>query len=456
MGGQIPGGDADGVDLPGGKDLREHHHVGGLQLPHKVVKQGPGAGVGVGLEGADHPAAIQGPGHLQQGVELSGVVGVVVVDPGPVHLPLVLKPPARAGECLQPPAHRLPGYAQDIGGRGGGQGVVHVVPPRHVQRQVGVERAVHHDIELPPALSPGEVLRPAVRPLRKAEGEQGQARQGVHGVFVVCVGHHPALRRRQLGEAAEGGLDVLQVLEEVQMVLLNVQNHRHGGEEAEEAVAVLAGLQNDGLSAAHPVAAVEHGQGAADHHRGVRLGGHEDVGGHGGGGGLAVGAGDAQGVLILPHDGPPGLRPLKDRDPQGPGGGDLRVVVVDGGGAHHELRAVDVAGLVAHVDGNAQRAQPGHGGAVGLVTALDQEAHAVEHLRQRAHGHAADARQMDPAARGDVGGDFGVNMGHGTGSFPNGKKFAGICLFCKNVLYYKKPRCARSISTHTMPVFGGK
>ena len=63
------------------------------------------------------------------------------------------------------------------------------------------------------------------------------------------------------------------------------------------AVAVLAGLQDNGLSAAHPVAAVEHGQGAPDHHRGVRLGGHEDVGGHGGGGGLAVGAGDADGVL---------------------------------------------------------------------------------------------------------------------------------------------------------------
>ena len=45
-----------------------------------------------------------------------------------------------------------------------------------------------------------------------------------------AVGNHMTGRlRHQLGKGAEGMLDVLQILEEVQMIGLYVQNHRHGG-----------------------------------------------------------------------------------------------------------------------------------------------------------------------------------------------------------------------------------
>ena len=151
-----------------------------------------------------------------------------------------------------------------------------------------------------------------------------------------------------------------------------------------------------------------------------------------------MGAGDADGVLILPHDGSPGLRPLENGDAPGPGGGDLRVIIVDGGSTDHELRPFDVAGLVAHMDGDAQGAQMVHRGAAGLVAALDGEAHAVKHLRQGAHGHAADTRQVDPASGGDITLNIGINMGHGVRSLPERQRPAGICLFCRNVLYYKR------------------
>ena len=58
---------------------------GDLQLLHEPVEQLGGAGVGVGLEGA--PPAARYPmvlGGGEQGVELVGVVGVVVVDLRPV------------------------------------------------------------------------------------------------------------------------------------------------------------------------------------------------------------------------------------------------------------------------------------------------------------------------------------------------------------------------------------
>ena len=45
-------------------------------------------------------------------------------------------------------------------------------------------------------------------------------------------------------------------------------------------------------------------------------------------------SGNTQGVGVFPHQGTPGLRPLVDGNAPGDGAGDLRVAVMDGGGAH--------------------------------------------------------------------------------------------------------------------------
>ena len=103
---------------------------------------------------------------------------------------------------------------------------------------------------------------------------------------------------------------------------------------------------------ADPITGTQQGQIAADHDSGVGVSGHGDVGAHGGGGGLAVGAGDADGVAIVHHDGAPSLCPFKDRDTGGVSGLDLRVVVVDGGGADDQISTLDVFREVAdgHVE----------------------------------------------------------------------------------------------------------
>ena len=44
------------------------------------------------------------------------------------------------------------------------------------------------------------------------------------------------------------------------MIGLDVEDHRHGGEEGEEGVAVLAALQDDGVPVAHPVAGANRGR----------------------------------------------------------------------------------------------------------------------------------------------------------------------------------------------------
>ena len=188
-------------------------------------------------------------------------------------------------------------------------------------------------------------------------------------------------------------------------------NDGHGGKEGEEGVAVLAALQDDGVPLAHPVAGPQQGQGAADHDGGVQPGGHDDVGAHGGGGGLAVGAGDAQGVLVAPHDGAPGLGPLKDGDAGGVGGGDLRIVVVDGGGADDQLGLAQVLGPVADVDGDAQAPQVLHRGALPHVGAGDDHAGSVEHFGKGRHGDPADTRQVGPASGGDEGANIQISHG---------------------------------------------
>ena len=197
-------------------------------------------------------------------------------------------------------------------------------------------------------------------------------------------------------------LHVLQILEKVQVVRVHIQNHRHSGEKGEEGVAVLTGLQNDGVPLPHPVSRPQSGKGPPDHHRGVPLGGQENLGAHGGGGGLSVGPCHTQGVLVVAHDGAPGLRPLKDRDAGGAGGGNFRVVVVDSGGADDAPRPLDTLAPVADDHGDSQGAQMLHRLAVVHIRTSDCHPRSVEHLGQGGHGHAADAHQMGVGAGPDI------------------------------------------------------
>ena len=332
-----------------------------------------------------------------------GVVGVVIIEHRAVVLPLVLKAAVSPAEGVQSLSDGVHGDVQLKSGSGGSQGIAHVVDAGHPQGQSGKGLALIDQVKGGQPLVPGEVGGVDI-PLLQTEGEHGfvQPLQGVHGVGVVPVGHHAAPLGNQLSKAAEGVLHILQILEKVQVVGVHVKDDGDGGEEGEKGVAVLAGLQNNGVPLAHPVAGSQDGEHTADHHSGVPLGGQEDMGAHGGGGGFSVGARHAQGVLIVAHNGAPGLSPLKDRDTGGPGGGDLRVVVVDGGGADDAVRPPDALRQVADDHGDAQGTQMLHRLAVMEVRAGDVHPRAVEYLGQRGHGDAADAHQMGVLAGADI------------------------------------------------------
>ena len=204
----------------------------------------------------------------------------------------------------------------------------------------------------------------------------------------------------------EGFLNIRQILEVIQVIRLHVQHNGQGGEEIQERIAVFAALQHNGVALAHPMARMEQGQVAADHHRGILSGLHENMGHHRGCGGLAVGAGNADGVFIGLHDLAPGLGPLKHGNARGPGRGDFRIVVVGGGGADQAVRPRDIPGAVAdvHMDAVGDQFVCRYRGA--HIRTGNGHSHALQHKAQGAHGNAADAHQMHMAALVQEGGNI--------------------------------------------------
>ena len=343
------------------------------------------------------------------------MVSVVVVDVRAAPGPLLLETPSRAGERGQSLAHGLPRDPQGPRGGGRGQGVQDVVGPVDLQIHMGVPLPTDQHVEGRPPVHAVQVRRRTLRALGQSEGQDGavDAPDRLHGALVVRAHDHHAVLGDQLRETAERPLDRRQVREVVQMVRLDVQDHRHGGEEVEEAVPVLAGFQDHGVPVAHAVSGVEHGQRPADHDRGIASGGHEDVGAHGGRRGLAVGPRYAQGVGIAAHDGPPALGPFVDGDLPGHGPGDLGIAVPGGSSADHQVAPAQVLGVVPDGHGDPQSPQTPYGIALGHIGSLYTQAHALERLGQRTHGHAPDAHQMGGLPRDQEVRDRGPFVRHG-------------------------------------------
>ena len=163
-----------------------------------------------------------------------------------------------AGEGNEALGHGIRLNAQRPCGSNGGQCIHAVVAAQYPQIHVGIEGTLAHDIKA--GMTTLEVDRIDVHIRGQTEGNEPavNALQRIHGVFIHAIGDDDAtIRRGQLRKLPEGVLDVLQILEEVQMIGINIQNHGNGGGEVQEGIAVLAGLHNDGVAMAHPVTCVQ-------------------------------------------------------------------------------------------------------------------------------------------------------------------------------------------------------
>ena len=110
------------------------------------MEQGGGTGISVRLEGTHHTGVAQALCHGEQGVELIGVVGVVVVHHGAVELSLLLEAasgPGKGGKAL---LHGTARNTKHIGGTAGGQSIGDIMASPHVESGVGIFHAVFQKI----------------------------------------------------------------------------------------------------------------------------------------------------------------------------------------------------------------------------------------------------------------------------------------------------------------------
>ena len=210
----------------------------------------------MGLEGADDALVRQRLGHFKQRVQLTGVVGVIVVDVRAVEASLVLKAAARAGERRKAETDGLAADAEKICGARRGQRVHHVVLAAHAQGNVRIVAAANIDVKARQPVRPDDVFRAALRGgivVAEPENGLGDILERVFRALIVHVGDHVPADGDELCKAAEGMLHVGKILEKVEVIGLYVQNDRHGGEEAQKRVAVFAALGDDRVALADAI-----------------------------------------------------------------------------------------------------------------------------------------------------------------------------------------------------------
>ena len=180
------------------------------------------------LEHDDRALIVERIHGIQQRAQLTRMVCIIVVQIRALKLALKIKAAACA---LKSGKTVLDGIRADTEHNGCGRGserVAHIVNTRHVECHAGKIISPVINIKLRHRAAVHDVLCIDVRFCIQAEGNDlaRNAAQSVHGVGIVIICDHGAgFRRNTLGKAAEGMLDILKILEEIQMIRLDVQNH---------------------------------------------------------------------------------------------------------------------------------------------------------------------------------------------------------------------------------------
>ena len=215
----------------------------------------------------------------------------------------------------------------------------------------------------------------------------------LHHVGIVRVGHNGMAGHQ--GEFLEGKLQLAHGAVVVQMIVVDVQQHRNVRGQMQKGLGKFAGLDHDGVTAAVLAVASDRGQLAANHRGGILAGQLQQTGDHGGGSGFAVGArhADAAGVqaahiaqqnAALQHGNAPGVCFP-----------DFRVVFMNGGGVDDHVCPQHVFGVVPHEHLNAHGPLRINDAALVHVAAGDGVAPGMQDLHQRIHTAAADADKME-------------------------------------------------------------
>lgn len=394
---QHGGADIAGIGLTGSVDIQKHKAVHLVKAFDEVLKQGLGPGIGVGLEYAVQPPVGQLPGRSQRGLDFGGMMGIIVENVGAAVVAGLFKAAVGSGKAGKDMGGLLQRDAGMIGHRHGSAGVQHVVPAHDLQLDLRRRLTIVQQGEGIASMVLAEGHSAPGSALLEAEGFAGAGSLGQHPQHpgVVRIAQGEAAGRRQLDKPGKGRFNGLNILEIIEMIGVDIENYGQGGEEAQKAILVFAGLRHKEILPAHLGRASDQGKGAAQVDGGMLPGQLQDGSDHRGCRGLSMGAGYADDFLIGLHKLPQQGAALHNGDPQLVSHCDLRIAVGDGGGAHDKARPLDKLRLMPHGAGDSDGPKLAQGFRLLLVGAGYLVAGFRQHQRQAAHGNPADSGEVD-------------------------------------------------------------
>ncbi len=224
-----------------------------------------------------------------------------------------------------------------------------------------------------------------------AIGDAGD--QGLH-LGMVEAHYGKAIERNVLDEAHEGVAQRVEGTVVIEMLGIDVGDHRDGRGQAQERAVRFVGLDHHPVACAQPrVGAVGIDDAAVDHRR-IESARVEHGGDQRRRRGLAVRAADRD-RPFQPHQLAQHFGATHHRQLARPRGQHFRIILLHRTRHDHDLGVGDIVGAVADRDLDAVLDQPPRVGALGDVAALHLVAEIVQHLGDARHADAADADEMD-------------------------------------------------------------
>ena len=215
----------------------------------------------------------------------------------------------------------------------------------------------------------------------------------IHGVLVVRIGKDHELGHQ--GKALEGKLQFAHAAVVIQMVVVDVQHNGQIGGQLEEGLGELAGLNYDIVALASLAVAIDQRKLAADDGRRVAACQLQRSGNHGSGGGFAMGAGDADALLVQAAHITQQNAALDGGDAVGGSGIQFHVIFGNGGRVDHHVGADHIIGAVTQADLDTHLTLVADDAAIQHIAAGDLVAFCGKDLDERIHAAAAAADEVD-------------------------------------------------------------
>ncbi len=378
--------DVVGVGLAYRQDLRDDRRVGDAQRLGEVIQQQRGAGEGVRLEHCPYLSKA----HFHCGAEgrgqLGGMMCKVICNRDAARCAEDLKASVYAGELAQILRDLLGRRAQIMRGSSGGKRVVDIVSARNHQVDLTELFALVHQVKgLVSALDVVQIRGIVVVGFSETEGDHRERNvlDRVKDVLVVAVVDDQT--RGQVTELVEALLDIVERFEVIEVIRINVGDDRDVRRQLQEGIHIFARLAYDDIALTDIAVTAEEGELAADDRGRIKARADQQLAEHRGGRGLAVGARDRDGAVVAAGHDTEHHTALDGRDALLFCGDYFRIILLDCGGVHDQLSALDILRLMSHVYGDAVAADAVERFALIAVGAREDEALAVQDLCQRTH-----------------------------------------------------------------------